>query len=56
MRIEIQGRYGLVGKDGITKRDWAGSLMQLPKPAEGAAELGSQANPLQVTGPPLPGG
>ena len=54
--ITIEGGAGLVGPDGITKRKWTSLLQVLPKPAQGAAEPGTEANPLQVDGKPVPGG
>ena len=54
--ISIHSILGLVGPDSITKRNWTSLLQILPKPAQGAAELGTEANPLQVDGTPVPGG
>ena len=54
--ITIEGKASLVGPDGITKRKWTSLLQMLPKPAKGAAEPGTEANPLQVDGTPVPGG
>lgn len=54
--ITIQGRASLVGPGGVTKRTWTSLLQVLPKPAEDAEELGTEANPLQVAGTSLSGG
>ena len=54
--ITIEGKASLVGPDGITKRKWTSLLQILPKPAQGAAEPGTEAKPLEVDGTPVPGG
>ena len=45
----IQGKAGLVGRDGCTKRKWGSLILLLGTPA-GAARLGTVDNPLQVSG------
>ena len=49
--IVIQGKGGLVGKDGCTKRKWASLLQVLGNPAD----LGTKGNPLRVTGAAVSG-
>jgi len=55
--ISIQGKMGLVGPDEITRRKWT-SLVEdvFPRPPEGTEDLGTQSNPLHVTGYPLSSG
>ena len=50
--VVIQGKGGLVGTDGCTKRNWASLLQVLGNPTD----LGTSGNPLQVTGAAVLGG